>query len=39
MRFPLPKEKVIDNKIDIKVTVKTSKKTIQIDQNGCRLNC
>lgn len=39
MRFSsLPKEKVIDNKIDIKVTVKTSKKTIQMTKMGVDVN-
>jgi len=39
MRFSsLPQEKVIDNKIDIKVTVKTSKKTIQMTKMGVDVN-
>lgn len=39
MRFSsLPQEKVMDNKIDIKVTVKTSKKTIQMTKMGVDVN-
>ena len=39
MRFSsLPQEKVVDNKIDIKVTVKTSKKTIQMTKMGVDVN-
>ena len=39
MRFSsLPQEKVIDNKIDITVTVKTSKKTIQMTKMGVDVN-
>ena len=37
MRFSsLPQEKVMDNKIDIKVTVKLLKENHSNDQNGCR---
>ena len=39
MRFSsLPQEKVMDNKIDIRVTIKTSKKTIQMTKMGVDVN-
>lgn len=39
LRFSsLPKEKILDDKIDIKVTVKTSKKTLQMSRLGVPVN-
>ena len=39
LRFAsLPKDKILDDKIDIKVTVKTSKKTLQMTKMGIPVN-
>ena len=39
LRFAsLPKDKILDDKIDIKVTVKTSKKTLQMSRLGVPVN-
>lgn len=34
----LPKEKIVDDKIDIKISVKTSKKTLQLSRIGVSVN-
>lgn len=39
MRFAsLPREKIVDNKIDVKVSVKTTKKTLQLTKMGININ-